>query len=57
MVNAKAKVLATQVEEADGTPISPEQRDDRSKLMRQNEGQRLTEDLKEKVGVRSRPVE
>jgi hypothetical protein len=49
VVIAKGKVLATQIEEADGTPISVEQRASRAREMRQREEQRLTEDLKEKV--------
>jgi hypothetical protein len=51
VANAKAKILATQIKEADGTPISPEQREERSRAMRQGEDRRLTEDLKEKVRV------
>lgn len=51
VVNAKARVLATQVEEADGTPICTEEREERAKAMRQGEGRRLTDDLKEKVRV------
>lgn len=51
VVNAKARVLATQLAEADGTPISPSQREDRAGRMRQVEGRRLTEELKEKVRV------
>lgn len=51
VVHAKAKVLATQTAEADGTPISPQQRDERSQYLRGTEGQKLTDDLKEKVRV------
>jgi hypothetical protein len=49
VVIAKGKVLATQTEEADGTPIRVEERDRRAKEMRHHEERRLTEDLKEKV--------
>ncbi|KAH7312350.1 hypothetical protein B0I35DRAFT_480812 [Stachybotrys elegans] len=49
VVHAKAKVLATQLEEVDGTPVSPKDRETRSKQMREAEEARLTEDLKEKV--------
>ncbi|KAG5987892.1 hypothetical protein E4U43_004916 [Claviceps pusilla] len=49
VVHAKARVLETQVTEADGTPISMEERNQRAQLMRQSEEGRLTEDLKEKV--------
>jgi hypothetical protein len=49
VVHAKARVLATQVEEADGTPVCAEHRDERARSMRQSEDRRLTEDLKEKV--------
>lgn len=49
VVVAKAKVLETQPEEADGTPISPEERKERAQEMRRTEERRLTEDLKEKV--------
>lgn len=51
VTHAKARVLATQTSEADGTPISSQQRDERSKAMREVEGRRLTDDLKEKVRV------
>ncbi|KAJ6437806.1 ubiquitin carboxyl-terminal hydrolase [Purpureocillium lavendulum] len=51
VVNAKARVLATQVEEADGTHICAEDREERARTMRQSEDRRLTEDLKEKVRV------
>ena len=51
VVNAKARVLATQVEEADGTPICTEEREERAQAMRRSEDRRLTEDLKEKVRV------
>ncbi|KAL7913254.1 hypothetical protein GGI35DRAFT_284474 [Trichoderma velutinum] len=51
VVNAKARVLATQLAEADGTPIRPEDRELRAKQMREVENRRLTEDLKEKVRV------
>ncbi|PTB64598.1 hypothetical protein BBK36DRAFT_140751 [Trichoderma citrinoviride] len=49
VVNAKARVLATQLVEADGTPIRPEDRELRAKQMKEVENRRLTEDLKEKV--------
>jgi hypothetical protein len=51
VVNAKARVLATQVLEADGTPVSAEERGERARAMRRSEDARLTEDLKEKVRV------
>ncbi|KND88161.1 hypothetical protein TOPH_07158 [Tolypocladium ophioglossoides CBS 100239] len=51
VVNAKARVLATQEKEADGTPMCAEEREERAKAMRQSEDMRLTEDLKEKVRV------
>lgn len=51
VVHAKAKVLASQTTDADGTPISPQQRDEMSRAMRDSEGRRLTDDLKEKVRV------
>ncbi|RFU71826.1 hypothetical protein TARUN_10435 [Trichoderma arundinaceum] len=51
VVNAKARVLATQLAEVDGTPIRPEDRELRAKQMREVENRRLTEDLKEKVRV------
>ncbi|UKZ80976.1 hypothetical protein TrVFT333_008742 [Trichoderma virens FT-333] len=51
VVNAKARVLATQLTEVDGTPIRPEDRELRAKQMREVENRRLTEDLKEKVRV------
>ncbi|KAK2603507.1 hypothetical protein QQS21_004276 [Conoideocrella luteorostrata] len=51
VVNAKARVLKTQVAEADGTAIGVEERDQRAENMRQSEDRRLTEDLKEKVRV------
>ncbi|KAH7151827.1 hypothetical protein B0J13DRAFT_657992 [Dactylonectria estremocensis] len=51
VVHAKCKVLATQTADADGTPISAEERDARAQHMRQAEDRRLTEDLKEKVRV------
>ncbi|GAB0135814.1 hypothetical protein EsDP_00004139 [Epichloe bromicola] len=49
VVNAKARVLETQVAEDDGTRIALEERSQRAQLMRQSEDRRLTEDLKEKV--------
>ncbi|EGR46746.1 uncharacterized protein TRIREDRAFT_79931 [Trichoderma reesei QM6a] len=49
VVNAKARVLATQLAEADGTPIRPEDRELRAQQMREVENRRLTEDLKDKV--------
>ncbi|KAM3458729.1 hypothetical protein MY5147_001286 [Beauveria neobassiana] len=49
VVNGKGRVLETQVQEADGTPIPPETRLARAQKMRQDEGRRLTEDLQEKV--------
>ncbi|KAL6857712.1 hypothetical protein ACO1O0_005154 [Amphichorda felina] len=49
VVHAKARVLATQVQEADGTPVCTEEREERARSMRQSEETRLTEDLKEKV--------
>ncbi|KAL6866647.1 hypothetical protein J3F83DRAFT_116984 [Trichoderma novae-zelandiae] len=49
VVNAKARVLATQLAEADGTPIRPEDRELRAKQMKEVENRRLTDDLKEKV--------
>ncbi|KAL7790435.1 hypothetical protein V8C37DRAFT_384378 [Trichoderma ceciliae] len=51
VVNAKARVLAMQLTEVDGTPIRPEDRELRAKQMREMENRRLTEDLKEKVRV------
>lgn len=51
VVNAKARVLATQVKDADGTPVCTDERDERVRAMRQSEEARLTEDLKEKVRV------
>ncbi len=51
VVNAKARVLASQVEEPDGTRLRPEDREERARAMRQSEDRRLTEDLKEKVRV------
>ncbi|KAG5951079.1 hypothetical protein E4U53_003814 [Claviceps sorghi] len=51
VVHAKARVLETQLTEADGTPISTEERSQRAQRMRQGEDGRLTEDLKEKVRV------
>ncbi|KAM0251272.1 hypothetical protein ACHAQJ_008263 [Trichoderma viride] len=51
VVNAKARVLATQLTEVDGTPIRSEDRQLRAKQMREMENRRLTEDLKEKVRV------
>ncbi|KFH43873.1 hypothetical protein ACRE_053510 [Hapsidospora chrysogenum ATCC 11550] len=51
VVNAKARVLATQVLEADGTPVCAEEREERARAMRRSEDARLTEDLKEKVRV------
>ncbi|KAH6610617.1 hypothetical protein Trco_000637 [Trichoderma cornu-damae] len=51
VVNAKARVLATQLTEVDGKPIRPEDRELRAKQMREAENRRLTEDLKEKVRV------
>ncbi|KAL7932698.1 hypothetical protein V8C35DRAFT_306468 [Trichoderma chlorosporum] len=51
VVTAKARVLATQLTEADGAPIRPEDREARAKHMREMENRRLTEDLKEKVRV------
>ncbi|OAA51689.1 hypothetical protein NOR_00282 [Metarhizium rileyi] len=49
VVNAKARVLETQVNEVDGSAISPEDREQRANIMRQSEDRRLTEDLQEKV--------
>lgn len=49
VVNAKARVLETQVTEADGSAICAEDRERRATSMRQSEDRRLTEDLKEKV--------
>lgn len=51
VVNAKARVLATQLADVDGTPIRPEDRELRAKQMKEAESHRLTEDLKEKVRV------
>ena len=51
VVNAKANVLATQVEDADGTPVCEEERDQRARQMREAEDRRLTDDLKDKVRV------
>ena len=51
VVVAKAKFLQTQVEEANGTPIPPREREERAKIMRQQEDRRLSEDLKEKVST------
>lgn len=51
VVHAKARVLATRVEEVDGRRIRPEEREERARAMRQSEDRRLTEDLKEKVRV------
>lgn len=49
VANAKGRVLETQTEDADGTAISEDQRQERAKSMRQAEERRLTVDLKEKV--------
>ena len=49
VVHAKARVLATQVVDGDGTPVCIEEREERARAMRQSEEGRLTEDLKEKV--------
>lgn len=51
VVNAKARVLETQVIEADGSAICADVREQRAKSMRESEDRRLTEDLKEKVHV------
>ncbi|KAI9900765.1 hypothetical protein N3K66_005027 [Trichothecium roseum] len=51
VVHAKAKVLATQTVEADGTAIRAEVREERAAELRQHEARRLTEDLKEQVRV------
>ncbi|OAA74323.1 hypothetical protein LEL_07904 [Akanthomyces lecanii RCEF 1005] len=49
VVNGKGRVLETQLQEADGTPITAETRVARAQKMRQDEGRRLTADLQEKV--------
>lgn len=49
VVHAKARVLATQAEDTDGTPLCDEEREERARAMRWAEDRRLTEDLKEKV--------
>lgn len=49
VVHAKAKVLASQTVDADGTPLCSEEREERAQAMRWAEERRLTEDLKEKV--------
>lgn len=51
VVHAKARVLGSQPTEADGTPVNPQQREERSRAMRDTEGRRLTDDLKEKVRI------
>lgn len=51
VVNSKGRVLETQMQEADGTPISAETRMERGQQMRYDDERRLTEDLKEKVRV------
>lgn len=51
VVHAKARVLATQVEDENGVSICSEDRDKRARAMRKTEEKRLTEDLKEKVRV------
>ncbi|GAO16291.1 hypothetical protein UVI_02016790 [Ustilaginoidea virens] len=51
VVHAKASVLETQCREPDGSAIRAEERDQRARAMREGEGRRLTEDLKEKVRV------
>ena len=50
-VHAKARVLATQADGADGRGTCSEEREARAHAMRQSEDRRLTEDLKEKVRV------
>ncbi|OAA63834.1 hypothetical protein ISF_04543 [Cordyceps fumosorosea ARSEF 2679] len=49
VVNGKGRVLETQLQDADGAPITAETRLARAQRMRQDEGRRLTEDLQEKV--------
>ena len=49
VVHAKVRVLATQLEDADGTSICEEEREERVQTLKQGEEKRLTEDLKEKV--------
>ncbi|KAK5987821.1 hypothetical protein PT974_11955 [Cladobotryum mycophilum] len=49
VMNAKARVLATQVIEADGTATRAVDREQKAQHMKDMESQRLTEDLKEKV--------
>lgn len=51
VVHAKARVLATQIEDADGASICAEDREKRARSMRKTEDRKLTEDLKEKVRV------
>ncbi|KAF5025579.1 hypothetical protein F66182_2323 [Fusarium sp. NRRL 66182] len=49
VVHAKSKVLETQTQDENGTPIPKADRDARAQQMRHTEERRLTEDLKEKV--------
>ncbi|KAJ3489064.1 hypothetical protein NLG97_g6070 [Lecanicillium saksenae] len=49
VVNGKGRVLETQMQDADGTPVTPATRMARAQKMRHDEGRRLTEDLQEKV--------
>ncbi|KAI6784222.1 uncharacterized protein J7T54_004768 [Emericellopsis cladophorae] len=51
VVNAKARVLATQTEDHQGKPVAAEERETRARVMKHGEDLRLTEDLKEKVRV------
>lgn len=51
VVHAKARVLAVQAEDFDGTPVPTEDRAERARNMREGEERRLSEDLKEKVHV------
>jgi hypothetical protein len=51
VVHAKVKVLQTQLEDEDGTPVCNEEREERAKALLRAEEQHLTDDLKEKVRV------
>jgi hypothetical protein len=51
VVHAKVKVLQTQLEDEDGTPVCNEEREERAKTLLRSEEQRLTDELKEKVRV------
>lgn len=51
VVNAKARVLEVQLQDSNGATVTAEQRASRAQRIRDEEGRRLTEDLKEKVRV------